>query len=245
MATAKIPPLCWAGGGGMLPGAMLGWGSGDRDAALPWGCCGGMQDAAELRGRHSPRRCQLSPWLLSGREGNSETLFKSEVCWSLYLDAAPLLNLVFSSLIQELFQSPCWEKHGVAVGWVILGGFFPPFMKGRGLFGGLEAREGEGRGGGRRGGSAALSSFVRELRAHRPPAGEGAPHWGQLLCLLMRALGRTRCPEGPGGSAVPGGSGGWCFHLPSPGKGSLRAFCREALVPVSGERGEGSVAASC
>lgn len=114
-AAGCCPGGCWDG----APVTV-----GQRDAAFPWGCCGGMQDAAELRGRHSPRRCELSPWLLSGREGNSETLFKSEVCWSLYLDVAPLLNLVFSSLIQKLFQSPCREKHGVAVGWVILGFFF-------------------------------------------------------------------------------------------------------------------------
>lgn len=53
---------------------------------------------------------------------------------------------------------PCREKHGVAVGWVILVGFFSLFIKRPRSV--LEAREVAGRGGVQEGGSALLSSFV-------------------------------------------------------------------------------------
>lgn len=79
--------------------------SGCWDAALPGDA------AVGCRMLLSAGCCQLSPWLLSGREGNTETLFRSEVCCSLYLDAAPLLNLVCSSLIQELFNRPVGKKN--------------------------------------------------------------------------------------------------------------------------------------
>lgn len=209
MASAKIPPLFRAGQrrAAALGGVGMG-GSGMLHS--PRGCCGGMQDAAELRGRHSPRRWELSPGLLSGREGNSETLLNSEVCWSLYLDAAPLLNLGFSSLIQELFQSPSREKHGVAVGWVILEGFFfsSLYEKPRSVW--RAGGEGRWRKGWRAEGRVCSSELLcvgapRSALASRPvgrghrsggssSAADGGGHWGG-----------HGCGEGQGGSA--GGEG--------------------------------------
>lgn len=65
-----------------------------RRRPCPWGSgmllegCGGMRDAASgAPGRGS------SAHFGAGGEGK-QTLFRSEVCLSLYLDAAPLLNLV-------------------------------------------------------------------------------------------------------------------------------------------------------
>lgn len=112
----------------------------------------------------------------------------------------------FPSLIQELFQLPCREKHGVAVGWVILVGFFPPFIKGQGLFWrrgklqeGVECRR-EG------------LLFWAPLCAESPTflchllLGWWGGHWnrGQLLCSLVQSLGRAGLPRCAGWLCSPG-----------------------------------------
>lgn len=72
------------------------WGSRDaarRDAAGGAAGCGMLLSS---RASRAPGSSSVQPTsaLWAGGEENSETLFRSEVCLSLYLDAAPLLNLV-------------------------------------------------------------------------------------------------------------------------------------------------------
>lgn len=83
LASAEIALLGLGWAGGCCPRS---WGA----AQEPWGCC---RTPGSVSSAHVC--CQ--------READSEPLLRNEVCLSLYLDAAPLLNLAFSSLIKELF----------------------------------------------------------------------------------------------------------------------------------------------
>lgn len=193
--------------------------SGCWDAALPGDA------AVGCRMLLSAGCCQLSPWLLSGREGNTETLFRSEVCCSLYLDAAPLLNLVCSSLIQELFNRPVGKKTWGCCRVGYSGGVFSTLDE--------RPRSVRKAGGeerwrkGRRGGSAALSSFVCEHRAQRWGGGSARGSSCSLPCSWGHR--GTRLRQGRAGSAFPP-------PFPRP---------RQLSAGKEGERGEGSVAASC
>lgn len=116
------------------------------------------------------------------------------------------------------------------------GGVFSTFYKRPGSV--LEVREGAGRGGVREGGSALLSSFVCQ-KPHTSASPLVGLTRGAAPALAGAVVGAGR---GVQDGCVHSAICAFLFTAHFPGR---QVFCGEVVAPMSGESGEGSVAASC